>query len=163
VPPISAYTSQVPNLFSDTLKENILLGLLETQSEFKSAIHSAVLERDIEVLPKGIETVIGSKGVKLSGGQIQRTAAARMFARKAELYVFDDISSALDVDTEVTMWNRLFNSNKPTCVVVSNRKFVLQQADNIIVMKDGKVEAQGSLEELLKDSEEMKQIWSIIE
>lgn len=163
VPPISAYTSQVPNLFSDTLKENILLGLSETQSEFKSAIHSAVLERDIEVLPKGIETVIGSKGVKLSGGQIQRTAAARMFARKAELYVFDDISSALDVDTEVTMWNRLLNSNKSTCVVVSNRKFVLQQADNIIVMKEGKIEAQGTLEELLDSSEEMKQIWNIIQ
>lgn len=163
IPPISAYTSQVPNLFSDTLKENILLGLSVNQSDFKEAFHLAVLERDIGVLPKGVETIIGSKGVRLSGGQIQRTAAARMFVRKAEVYVFDDISSALDVETEATMWNRLFNNNKPTCIVVSNRKFVLQQADNIIVMKEGKVEAQGTLEELLKSSEEMKQIWSIIE
>lgn len=163
IPPISAYTSQVPNLFSNTLKENVLLGLSENNSDFKEAVQLAVLEKDIEVLPKGIETIIGSKGVKLSGGQIQRTAAARMFARKAELYVFDDISSALDVETEATMWNRLFNSNKPTCIVVSNRKFVLQQADNIIVMKEGKVEEQGALEELLKSSEEMKQIWNIIE
>lgn len=163
IPPISAYTSQVPNLFSDTVKENILLGIEENLVELNKAINSAVLERDIETLPRGLETIIGSKGVKLSGGQIQRTAAARMFARKAELYVFDDISSALDVDTEVTLWNRLFNDDKPTCLVVSNRKFVLQHADNIIVMREGKIEAQGTLEVLLENSEEMKQIWSIIQ
>ncbi len=163
IPPISAYTSQVPNLFSDTVKENILLGIKENLVELNKAINSAVLERDIETLPRGLETIIGSKGVKLSGGQIQRTAAARMFARKAELYVFDDISSALDVDTEVTLWNRLFNDDKPTCLVVSNRKFVLQHADNIIVMREGKIEAQGTLEVLLENSEEMKQIWSIIQ
>lgn len=163
LPPISAYTSQVPNLFSDTVKENILLGIEENPVELNKAINSAVLERDIETLPRGLETIIGSKGVKLSGGQIQRTAAARMFARKAELYVFDDISSALDVDTEVTLWNRLFNDDKPTCLVVSNRKFVLQHADNIIVMMEGKIEAQGTLEVLLENSEEMKQIWSIIQ
>lgn len=163
LPPISAYTSQVPNLFSDTVKENILLGIEENPVELDKAINSAVLERDIETLPRGLETIIGSKGVKLSGGQIQRTAAARMFARKAELYVFDDISSALDVDTEVTLWNRLFNDDKPTCLVVSNRKFVLQHADNIIVMREGKIEAQGTLEVLLENSEEMKQIWSIIQ
>ncbi|MPN25168.1 hypothetical protein SDC9_172575 [bioreactor metagenome] len=69
----------------------------------------------------------------------------------------------MDVDTEVTLWNRLFNDDKPTCLVVSNRKFVLQHADNIIVMREGKIEAQGTLEVLLENSEEMKQIWSIIQ
>jgi len=163
VPPVSAYTSQVPNLFSDTVKENILLGVTENKDELDEAINSAVLERDIKVLDKGLETIIGSKGVKLSGGQMQRVAAARMFVRKAQLYVFDDISSALDVETETKLWNRLFKGSHPTCLVVSNRKFVLQQAHHIIVMKDGKIEAQGTLEELIENSNEMQKLWSIIQ
>jgi len=110
-------------------------------------------------LDKGLETVIGPKGVKLSGGQIQRVAAARMFIRTPELLVFDDISSALDIETEIKLWDRLFEGKCPTCLVVSNRRYALQQADNIIVMKNGKVEAQGSLEELLTSCEEMQQIW----
>jgi ATP-binding cassette subfamily B protein len=163
VPPVSAYTSQVPNLFSDTVKENILLGVTENKDELDEAINSAVLERDIKVLDKGLETIIGSKGVKLSGGQMQRVAAARMFVRKAQLYVFDDISSALDVETETKLWNRLFKGSHPTCLVVSNRKFVLQQAHHIIVMKDGEIEAQGTLEELIENSNEMQKLWSIIQ
>lgn len=163
VPPVSAYTSQVPNLFSDTVRENILLGVTENKDELDEAINSAVLERDIKVLDKGLETIIGSKGVKLSGGQMQRVAAARMFVRKAQLYVFDDISSALDVETETKLWNRLFKGSHPTCLVVSNRKFVLEQAHHIIVMKDGKIEAQGTLEELREKSDEMQKLWSIIQ
>lgn len=163
VPPVSAYTSQVPNLFSDTVRENILLGVTENKDELDEAINSAVLERDIKVLDKGLETIIGSKGVKLSGGQMQRVAAARMFIRKAQLYVFDDISSALDVETETKLWNRLFKGSHPTCLVVSNRKFVLEQAHHIIVMKDGKIEAQGTLEELREKSDEMQKLWSIIQ
>jgi len=159
VPPVSSYTSQIPNLFSDTVENNIFLGLDKKGDELKEAISAAVLEKDIETLDKGVETVIGPKGVKLSGGQIQRVAAARMFIRKPELLVFDDISSALDVETEIKLWNRLFEGKKPTCLVVSNRRYALQQADNIIVMKNGRVEAQGSLEELLNSCEEMKLIW----
>ena len=162
VPPLSAYTSQIPNLFSDSVESNILLGLEKNDDELKKAVLSAVLEKDIETLDKGLETVIGPKGVKLSGGQVQRVAAARMFIRRPELLVFDDISSALDVETEIKLWNRLFEGENPTCVVVSNRRYALQQADNIIVMKNGKVDAQGSLEELLNNCEEMQQIWGNI-
>ena len=68
----------------------------------------AVLERDVTELPDGLDTVIGVRGMKLSGGQAQRTAAARMFIREPELLVMDDISSALDVETERVLWERLF-------------------------------------------------------
>lgn len=159
VPPISAYTAQVPNLFSDTIRNNILLGLKEADVDLKSAIASAILEQDLDTLENGLDTVIGPKGVKLSGGQVQRVAAARMFVRNSELLVFDDISSALDVETEMKLWNGIFEKQRKTCLVVSNRRFVLQKADNIIVMKDGRVESQGTLEELLKSSVEMQQIW----
>ncbi|MGH2479657.1 MAG: ATP-binding cassette domain-containing protein, partial [Ktedonobacteraceae bacterium] len=108
VPPRSAYTAQIPRLFSDTLKENILLGLREEQVDLPRAIHTAVLDRDVAGFESGLETVIGTRGVKLSGGQAQRAAAARMLAREAELLVFDDLSSALDVETEQTLWERLF-------------------------------------------------------
>lgn len=159
VPPVCAYTAQVPNLFSHTVRDNILLGLSEEEVDLKRAVKSSVLEKDIEELEKGLDTVIGPKGVKLSGGQLQRVAAARMFVRNGQLLVFDDISSALDVETEKLLWTRLFKDNKPTCIIVSNRRSALEQAHNIILMKDGAIEAEGKLKDLLKDSREMQQIW----
>ncbi|MFD3156381.1 ATP-binding cassette domain-containing protein [Haloimpatiens sp. FM7330] len=159
IPPICAYTSQVPNLFSDTVRNNILLGISEESVDLKGAINSAVLEKDIEQFENGLDTVIGPKGVKLSGGQVQRVAAARMFVRNGQLIVFDDISSALDIETEKKLWTRLFTENKPTCIIVSNRRFALEQADNIILMKDGTIESKGKLNDLLKSSREMQQIW----
>ncbi len=126
VPPRSAYTAQIPHLFSATLKENILLGLPEQQVNVQVALHTAVMDYDLAQLEEGLETVIGTKGVKLSGGQAQRTAAARMFVRDAELYVFDDLSSALDVETEHLLWERLFNAGERTCLVVSHRRAVLR-------------------------------------
>ena len=126
-----------------------------------------------------LDTIVGPRGVRLSGGQVQRTSAARMFVTDAELLVFDDLSSALDVDTEKKLWARVFSTpsggrenekvktnghvpaykSSATCLVVSHRKSVLQRADNIIVMKGGKIEAQGKLNELLEASEEMQRLW----
>ncbi|HEU5375967.1 MAG TPA: ABC transporter ATP-binding protein [Ktedonobacteraceae bacterium] len=158
-PPRSAYTAQIPRLLSASLKENILLGLWAEQELLERATHTAVMEHDLRNLEKGLETVIGTRGVKLSGGQAQRGAAARMFVREPELLVFDDLSSALDVETEQVLWERIFARSGQTCLVVSHRRAVLQRADQIIVLQDGTIEAIGKLEDLLKSSHEMRSLW----
>ncbi len=159
VPPRSAYTPQTPRLFSATLQDNILLGLPEGQVDLEAALRLAALEQDVQVMPAGLQTLLGPRGVRLSGGQVQRTAAARMFVRAPELLVFDDLSSALDVETERALWERLFQRGETTCLTVSHRRAAWQRADQIILLRDGAIEASGTLAELLATCAEMQHLW----
>jgi ATP-binding cassette, subfamily B, bacterial len=160
VAPRAAYTPQVPRLFSDSLRYNVLLGLPLDDAHVQEAIRAAIMEPDLASLDDGLNTPIGTKGVKLSGGQMQRTAAARMFVRQPELLVFDDLSSALDVETERILWESIAAQPDRTCLAVSHRRLAFQYADHIIILKEGRVLDEGKLDDLLATCQEMRELWA---
>ena len=157
-PPHSSYTAQVPRLFSETLRENVLFG--ETTDErLPQAMELAAMGPDLAALENGLDTLVGTRGVKLSGGQLQRAGAARMFTRGADLLIFDDLSSALDVATERQLWENLLRDRDATCLVVSHRRIALTRASQILLMQHGRIVAQGPLDQLLESSPEMRRLW----
>ena len=137
VPPRCAYVPQVPRLFSESLGHNVLLGMPADDATVSAALQLAVLDDDVAAMPDALDTVLGPRGVRLSGGQLQRAAAARAFLRDSELVVVDDPSSALDVETEELMWERLLERSGRTLLIVSNRPEVAARADQVVLLVDG--------------------------
>jgi ATP-binding cassette, subfamily B, bacterial len=128
VPPQCAYVPQVPHLFSQSLLDNVLLG---THVDPTEAIRLAAFDDDVKGFSNGVATMVGAGGVRLSGGQAQRAAAARALIHNTELILFDDLTSALDVETEIALWDRLAGTES-TVIAVSNRAVARSRADQII-------------------------------
>ena len=159
VPPRAAYVPQVPRLFSETLRENVRLGATVGDDVLVAAIRDAMLEADVATLDRGLDTLVGPRGVRLSGGQVQRAATARALVRRPDLLVVDDLSSALDVETEGLLWDRLCAPGGPAVLAVSNRRVALRRATQVLLVEDGRVVAQGTLDEVLAAHPAMRDIW----
>jgi ATP-binding cassette subfamily B protein len=143
-----------------SLRENLVLGKNLDNEALDESIHIATMTHDVEMMPEGLETLIGPRGVRLSGGQVQRSASARMFTRDPQILVLDDVSSALDVETEQLLWERLFALRAGVAtLVVSHRRAAMLRADKILVMEDGRIVARGTVEELQGSSEVFRAIW----
>ncbi|HEX2513510.1 MAG TPA: ABC transporter ATP-binding protein [Chloroflexota bacterium] len=170
-PPRSAFTPQVPRLFSETLRDNILLGAPAGEARWpdgaegidgtrlEAALRLTVLEPDVAALEGGLETLVGPRGARLSGGQVQRAAAARMLVREPELLVVDDLSSALDVETEAALWEGLLALPGRTVLAVSHRREALRRTAQIVVLEGGQVAARGTLAQLLVTSPALRRLW----
>lgn len=160
VPPRAAYTPQTPRLFSMSLRDNLLLGYPADEEELRRSVETATMTRDLQAMIDGFDTLVGPRGVRLSGGQVQRSAAARMLVRSPELLVFDDLSSALDVETEADLWEGLFTrEEQATVLAVSHRRPALKRADMVLVMDEGRVADRGRSEELLRRSSLFREMW----
>jgi ATP-binding cassette subfamily C protein len=145
---------QHPKLFNDTMLFNLTLGKSYSRAEVENALHIAQLEEVIERLDLGLDTLVGKDGIKLSGGQRQRVAIARMILSNPKVVVFDESTSALDVHTEVKLFNALddFLSHK-TVITIAHRLSTIKSAEFIYVLEDGEVVDSGSPQALLSKDE----------
>ncbi|MFI7078343.1 ATP-binding cassette domain-containing protein [Micromonospora sp. NPDC049903] len=138
------YVGQLPRVLSGTVADNITLGHPVDPAH---AVATAQLDHDLAATGSGLGLLIGHKGTRLSGGQLQRLALARALAPRTELLVADDVSSALDVTTELALWQAL-RERGVTVVGSTSKRAALVRADHVVVLVDGAVRAQGPWREL---------------
>ncbi|MCL4131558.1 UNVERIFIED_CONTAM: hypothetical protein GTU68_021167 [Idotea baltica] len=146
--------NQEPLLFFDSIANNISLGYPDIDKE---AIHTAANRANaksfIEALPNQYDTIIGSRGTTLSGGEKQRITIARALLHEPDLLIFDEATASLDAQSEEQVQNAILNllNSDRTAVVIAHRLSTIKHADKIIVLKDGKIAEQGNHETLLSN------------
>jgi len=145
------YVDQEPFLFSLSIRDNILLGNEEaTQEEIDEAVKNAGLEADFDRFPEGLETIVGERGVSLSGGQKQRIALARALLKHPKLLVLDDAFSSLDAETEAFILKKIKQTiREVTTVIITHRLSIARQADQIVLLDNGKIVERGTHSQLL--------------
>ena len=142
--------TQDPFLFSDTIKQNIQFAPGDGAIELEEVVRAAALEPDLLHFPHGLETQVGEKGITLSGGQKQRIALARAMMKPCDLLILDDPLSAVDHETERFLISQIYGfQHSRSLLIVSHRVSVLEQADRIIVIEDGRVTQTGTHAELI--------------
>ena len=147
------YVPQEPVLFSDTIRNNIMLGRdAISEDELEWAVEVAQLKDEIARFPKGLETFIGTRGMSISGGQKQRVALARALVGKPRILILDDCTSALDSRTETALWDRLHEVLPDmTSILITHRPDSLEKADRIFVLENGGIIEAGNHHDLMND------------
>lgn len=158
-----AIVPQDTALFNDTIGYNIAYGMKEaTQEDIEAASRKAHIHEFIERLPKGYETMVGERGIKLSGGEKQRIAIARAFLRNAPILILDEATSSLDSASEVEIQEALKElMHGRTTIIIAHRLATVMNADNIIVLRAGGIQQMGTHEELLKKGGLYNQLWKL--
>lgn len=157
-----ALVSQETLLFNDTLKNNIIYGLKNQVSddELFDALKKARLLKLVDGLPHGLETVIGDRGLQLSGGEKQRVSIARAILKKADILLLDEATSALDSVTEHGIQEALDAlSEGKTTIIVAHRLSTIRKADHVIVLEKGSVIEEGTLTGLLSHKGRFHNFW----
>ena len=141
-------------LFNGTIAENIAYARPEaTREEIKEAAKAANIDKEIEAMPEGYDTLTGERGVKLSGGQKQRIAIARAILRRSPIIILDEATAAVDVETERQIRDAInLLSGKRTIVAIAHRLSTIRSAEQILVIEDGTVVEQGTHEQLIKQN-----------
>jgi len=149
-------------LFNETIYYNISYGNPEaSEQDIYKAAKNADIHEFIKTLPDGYNTLVGERGLKLSGGEKQRVAIARAILKKPSIFFFDEATSALDTTTEKEIQKNLeMISNNKTTLVIAHRLSTAADADNIIVLDKGKIIEQGRHEELLKLNGKYSEMWN---
>jgi ATP-binding cassette subfamily B protein len=136
-------------VFADSVAENVLVGTDHRADRLEGALAVAQADRFVAALPGGVGTILGERGVTLSGGQRQRLALARALARRPQLLVLDDATSAVDPRVEARILNALRDELRMTTLVVAHRRSTVELADRIVRMQDGRIVSTGTHAELL--------------
>ena len=147
----SSVVTQDVFLFSDTITENVRLGSKDTMDDrlVRSAIKSAHANDFVEKITGGYDAVIGERGIGLSGGQKQRLSIARAMAKKADLLILDDSTSALDMETEAAIQKELREKKDTSKIIIGHRISSVKDADEIIVLENGVIKERGTHAELI--------------
>lgn len=153
--------SQETLLLHDSLRNNIIYGLEHvSEQDLTNAVESARLADYIRKLPQGLETLVGDRGVKLSGGEKQRVSIARALLKGAEILILDEATSSLDSQTEKLIQEAIDEAiTGRTAIVIAHRLSTIKHADKIVVIKDGRKAEEGTLQQLLDQKEVFFRLW----
>ncbi|MGI9214554.1 MAG: ATP-binding cassette domain-containing protein, partial [Gammaproteobacteria bacterium] len=148
------YVPQKIYLTDDTIEQNIAFGEKEIDSgKLNAAIDAAQLRKLIDTLPKGSKTMVGERGIRLSGGESQRVVIARALYHKPEVLIFDESTSALDNETENRLMETIYSVSKArTVIMIAHRLTTLKNCDRIVVMEQGKIKKVTNYNMLISDN-----------
>lgn len=155
---VTSYASQGSWIFEGSIRSNILFTEDYDVERYKRVVHVCSLERDLKLLPYGDQTIVGDRGVSLSGGQKARVSLARAIYKKADIYLLDDPLSAVDPHVCKHIFEKCIKEflKDKICILVTHQIQFLSAADLIIVMNQGKIQAQGTYEDVKANDEDFR-------